>query len=351
VVGLLEKHFGTLVDYDFTAEMEDDLDRIANGDAARVAWLRRFYFGDDTHPGLRELVKGGGDIDARDVNSIPIGNGIVLRVGRYGPYIVRGEERASVPEELPPDELTVDKAEELLAAPSGDRVLGVDPGTGYQIVAKVGRYGAYVTEAPASGDDEAVRADKPRTSSLFKTMSLDTLTLEEAQRLLTLPRVVGTHPDSGEEITAQNGRYGPYLKMGKDSRSLDDEERLFSITLEEALAIYSQPKQRGRTAAAPLRELGNDPVSGLPIVVKEGRFGAYVTDGETNATLRKGDAVETVTVERAAEMLAEKRAQDPPTKKSSARKTTGRMPAKKRAAKTVSKKTATRKTSEPTPSG
>jgi DNA topoisomerase-1 len=356
VIALLEKHFGSLVDYDFTAEMEEDLDRIAGGTQARVAWLRRFYYGDGegeglagadvAHGGLRELVESLGDIDARDVNSIPIGNDIVLRVGRYGPYVERAEnseDRASVPEDMAPDELTVEKAEELLAEPSGDRDLGVDPSTSRPVVAKSGRYGAYVTEVLA---DDAPKSARPRTGSLFKTMTLDTVTLADALRLLSLPRVVGADPESGEEITAQNGRYGPYLKKGTDSRSIEGEEQLFDITLEQALAIYAQPKQRGRQSAAPLRELGNDPVTGNPIVVKEGRFGAYVTDGETNATLRKADAVESVTVERAAELLAEKRAKGPAPKKRAAKKTAARKTTTKKASakKTSAKKTSAKKT-------
>ncbi len=347
VVALLEKHFGSLVDYDFTAEMEEDLDRIAGGEQARVAWLRRFYFGDGdsegtagadvAHGGLRQLVENLGDIDAREVNSITVGDGIVLRVGRYGPFIERGEERASVPEDLAPDELTVEKAEELLAEPSGDRELGTDPGTGLEIVAKAGRYGPYVTEVL---DDRAPKSAKPRTGSLLKTMSLDTVTLEDALRLLSLPRVVGVDPADGAEITAQNGRYGPYLKKGTDSRSLETEDQMFDITLDEALAVYAQPKQRGRrAAAAPLRELGADPVTGRPVVVKEGRFGAYVTDGETNATLRKADSVEAVTVERAVELLAEKRAKGPEKKapRKAAQKSAAKRPAKKAAAKRPAK--------------
>ncbi|MDQ1585860.1 MAG: topoisomerase, partial [Actinomycetota bacterium] len=326
-----EKHFGELVDYDFTAEMEEDLDRIANGDADRAVWLHDFYFGaGDALGGLRSLVEDLGEIDARDVNSIPIGAGIVLRVGRYGPYVERGEERASVPEDLAPDELTVDKAEELLSAPSGERELGVHPDSGLPLVAKAGRYGPYVTEVLP---DDAAKADKPRTGSLLATMSLDTVTLEDALRLLSLPRVVGVDPGTGEEITAQNGRYGPYLKRGSDSRSLASEEQMFDISLEEALAIYAQPKQRGRAAAAPLRDLGPDPTSGTPVLVKEGRFGAYVTDGETNATLRKGDTVESVTIERAAELLAEKRAKGPAPKKRTAKKAAKKAPAKKAATK------------------
>ena len=344
-IGLLERHFGSLVDYDFTAEMEEDLDRIAGGEENRVDWLRRFYFGGENGtPGLHELVSGFGDIDAREVNSIPIGDGIVLRVGRYGPYVQRGadgdetSERASVPEDMAPDELTVDKAEELLAAPSGDRELGRHPESGLPVVAKAGRYGPYVTEVLPE-DDVAVpssrrgAARKPRTGSLLKTMSLDTVNLDDAVRLLSLPRVVGVDPADGQEITAQNGRYGPYLKKGTDSRSLETEEQMFDITLDQALAIYAQPKQRGRrAAAAPLKELGADPATGLPVVVKEGRFGAYVTDGETNATLRKADSVESVTIERAAELLAEKRAKGPAPKKRAAKKATGKKATAKKAA-------------------
>jgi DNA topoisomerase-1 len=338
VTRLLEQHFGELVDYDFTAQMEEDLDRIAAGEAERVAWLSSFYFGDgpstDELGGLRALVENLGDIDARDVNTVPIGDGITLRVGRYGPYLERGEERASVPDDLAPDELTVARASELLAAPSGDRVLGANPENGLEILARVGRFGPYVTEALPEG---AGRGAKPRTASLFKDMSLDSVNLQDALRLLSLPRTVGVDPESGEPITAQNGRYGPYLRKGTDSRSLENEDQLFTVTLEEALAIYAQPKARGRgrgAAAAPLRELGADPVSGQPIVVREGRFGPYVTDGETNATLRSGDTIEAVTVERAAELLADKRSRGPA--KKTAKKATKKAPAKS-AAKSVAK--------------
>lgn len=369
VVNLLEKHFGRLVDYDFTARMEDDLDRIARGEAQAVPWLKRFYFGEgeiaggsgaadagngdgDHLNGLKELVTDLGAIDAREISSFPVGNGIVLRVGRYGPYVERGEkdaeghQRADVPDDLAPDELTVELAEELLAKPSGDFELGTDPVSGHQIVAKDGRYGPYVTEILPEGTPKTGKnAVKPRTASLFKSMSLDTVTLEDALKLMSLPRVVGADAE-GVEITAQNGRYGPYLKKGTDSRSLTDEEQLFTITLEEALAIYAQPKQRGRAAAKPpLKELGTDPVSEKPVVVKDGRFGPYVTDGETNATLRTGDSVETITPERGYELLAEKRAKGP------AKKTAKKAPAKKTAAKkaapakkTAAKKTAAKKT-------
>ncbi|QIP85393.1 type I DNA topoisomerase [Streptomyces sp. Tu 2975] len=361
VVNLLEKHFGRLVDYDFTARMEDDLDRIARGEAQAVPWLRRFYFGEgdaagaaseagngdgDHLGGLKELVTDLGAIDAREISSFPVGNDIKLRVGRYGPYVERGEkeaeghQRADVPEDLAPDELTVEYAEELLAKPSGDFELGTDPATGHQIIARDGRYGPYVTEVLPEGTPKTGKnAVKPRTASLFKSMSLDTVTLEDALKLMSLPRVVGADAE-GVEITAQNGRYGPYLKKGTDSRSLENEEQLFSITLEEALAIYAQPKQRGRAAAKPpLKELGTDPVSERPVVVKDGRFGPYVTDGETNATLRTGDSVEDITPERGYELLAEKRAKGP------AKKTAKKAPAKKTAAKkTAAKKTAAKKT-------
>ncbi|GGN74522.1 DNA topoisomerase 1 [Streptomyces albiflavescens] len=365
VVNLLEKHFGRLVDYDFTAKMEDDLDRIARGEAQAVPWLKRFYFGEgeatgaaeagngdgDHLGGLKELVTDLGAIDAREVSSFPVGNDIVLRVGRYGPYIERGEkdsenhQRADVPEDLAPDELTVELAEELLAKPSGDFELGADPETGHQIIARDGRYGPYVTEVLPEGTPKTGKnAVKPRTASLFKSMSLDTVTLEDALKLMSLPRVVGKDAE-GVEITAQNGRYGPYLKKGTDSRSLQSEDQLFTITLEEALEIYSQPKQRGRAAAKPpLKELGEDPVSGKPVVVKDGRFGPYVTDGETNATLRSGDSVEDITPERGYELLAEKRAKGPAKKTAAKKAPAKKAPAKKTAAKkTTTSKTAAKK--------
>jgi DNA topoisomerase I len=315
VVALLEQHFGQLVDYDFTARMEDDLDRIAGGDEDRVKWLGRFYFGDGDG-GLHELVSDLAAIDAREINSLEIGDGIVLRVGRYGPYLERDGQRASVPEELAPDELTLERAEELLAQPTGDRELGVDPETGRVIVARTGRYGPYVTEVLPEDSKE-----KPHTASLFKTMSLETVMLEDALRLLQLPRVVGVAPD-GEEVVARNGRYGPYIQQGKESRSLETEEQLFTIDLPAALALLAQPRQRRgqRASAAPLRELGTDPVGGKEIVLKEGRFGPYVTDGETNASLRKGDDPGTVTLDRAVELLAERRAKGPAKRSSRRRK-------------------------------
>ncbi|MFK0236419.1 type I DNA topoisomerase [Streptomyces vinaceus] len=371
VVNLLETHFGRLVDYDFTAKMEDDLDRIARGEAQSVPWLKRFYFGsedasevvpaDGDHlGGLKELVTDLGAIDAREISSFPVGEGIVLRVGRYGPYVERGEkdaeghQRADVPDDLAPDELTTEYAEELFAKPSGEFELGKDPVSGNEIVAKDGRYGPYVTEILPEGTPKTGKnAVKPRTASLFKSMSLDTVTLDEALKLMSLPRVVGADAE-GVEITAQNGRYGPYLKKGTDSRSLETEDQLFSITLDEALAIYAQPKQRGRAAAKPpLKELGTDPVSEKPVVVKDGRFGPYVTDGETNATLRRDDDVETITPERGYELLAEKRAKGPakktakkaPAKKAPAKKATATKAAAKKtttAKKTAAKKTATK---------
>jgi DNA topoisomerase-1 len=347
VVQLLEQHFARLVDYGFTASVEADLDHIAGGDRQGVDWLTRFYFGASDGReggvaragGLKKLVAENlGDIDARGINSIPLftdeaGRETVVRVGRYGPYLQRsggGEEgdgeRASVPEDLPPDELTEEKVSELLSAPSGERELGAHPTTAEPVVAKAGRFGPYVQ----SGES---------TASLFKSMDLDTVTLEDAVKLLTLPRTLGTAPGADgaapEPVTAQNGRYGPYVKRGTDSRSLETEEQLFTVTLEEALALLAQPKTRGRRAAAPpLKELGNDPVSGKPMVVKEGRFGPYVTDGETNASLRKGDEIESLTDERAAELLADRRARGPVKK----------APRKTAAKKTTTKKTAAKKT-------
>ncbi|HEY0620050.1 MAG TPA: type I DNA topoisomerase, partial [Kribbella sp.] len=350
VVRLLEQHFTRLVDYAFTATMEDVLDDVAAGNQRREGVLDRFYFGDDGIEGLQSMVSDLGDIDAREMSTFPVGDadsGIVVRVGRYGPYVEnKDEQRANVPEDLPPDELTVERARELLSQPSGVELeLGATPDTGLKVVAKAGRFGPYVTEVLP---EDAPKSAKPRTGSLLKSMSLDSVTLDDALKLLSLPRVVGKDPESGDEITAQNGRYGPYLKKGTDSRSLQTEEQMFDITLDEALKIYAEPKQRGRRAAAPpLKELGEDPASGQPVVVKEGRFGPYVTDGETNATLRKDDSVETISLLRAAELLADKRARGPvkktakkATKKTAAKKTT----AKKTATKTAAKKTAAKKT-------
>ncbi len=361
VTKLLEEHFGSLVDYRFTATMEQDLDEIAAGARERRAWLTEFYFGDDGQAdeaagGLKHLVENLGEIDPVAINSVAIGDGIRLRVGRYGPYIedlsapvAEGATppRASVPDDLAPDELTVEKARELLAAGADDgRSLGVDPASGHEIVAKAGRYGPYVTEVlPEPVLDEGLSAaakkkalaalPKPRTGSLFKDMDLATITLDDALKLLSLPRVVGVDPADGVEITAQNGRYGPYLKKGTDSRTIASEAQLLTITLDEALKIYAEPKRRGaRAAVPPLRELGDDPTSGKPITVKDGRFGPYVTDGETNRTLPRDLTPESITPERAIELLAEKRAAGPAKKRTTTRKAPAKKaPAKKAAAK------------------
>jgi DNA topoisomerase-1 len=336
VVTLLERHFGQLVDYEFTARMEDVLDEISRGEAERVPWLRRFYFGAEgagaeDDPGLKSLVGDISDIDARDVSSFPLaGSDIVVRVGRYGPYLDREGQRVNVPEDIAPDELTVEKAEELLNQPNDDVVLGTDPDTGRTMLAKAGRFGPYVTEQLP---EDAPASAKPRTASLLKSMALDTVTLADALRLLTLPRAIGEL--DGEPVTVQNGRYGPYAKKGTDSRSLESEEQLFTLTLAEAKELFAQPKPRGRGARAavpPLRELGEDPETGKPMVIKDGRFGPYVTDGETNASLRKDDDVATITVQRAAELLADRRVA-PPAKRS--RTTTTRKKAAPKAASTA----------------
>ncbi len=328
VTTLLEQHFGRLVDYEFTARMEDALDQIARGEEARVPWLRRFYFGSDGEEGLKQLVSDLGDIDARGVSSFPLkGTDIVVRVGRYGPYLERGDgQRVNVPEGTAPDELTAERAAELFDQPSGDRPLGTDPDSGHELVAKSGRFGPYVTEVLPEGD-----SGKPRTSSLLASMSLDTVTLADALRLLSLPRTIGEL--DGEPVTVQNGRYGPYVKKGADSRSLASEDQLFTLTLAEAKEMFAPPKTRGRgraAAAPPLRELGEDPASKRPIVVREGRWGPYVTDGETNASLRQGDNVDSLTLQRAAELLAQRRDAAPaaPRRRTAAR-TTKKAPAKK----------------------
>ncbi|MFC9359023.1 type I DNA topoisomerase [Rhodococcus sp. NPDC057014] len=401
VIGLLEMHFGRLVDFDFTAGMEDDLDAIAGGREQRGNWLSSFYFGGD-HGAEGSVAREGGlkkmvgvnleEIDAREVNSIRLfddseGREVHVRVGRFGPYLERmvqnpddpeGDlvsQRANLPDDLPPDELTPEYAEKLFSTPQEGRKLGVDPLTGHEIVAKEGRFGPYVTEilpepepepepavvpvtdessdgttktktaaakkAPAKKAAKKATGPKPRTGSLLKSMDLATVTLDDALKLLSLPRVVGVDPESKEEITAQNGRYGPYLKKGTDSRSLATEDQMFTVTLEEALKIYAEPKRRGRQAAAtpPLRELGVDSVSEKPMVIKDGRFGPYVTDGETNASLRKGDEVESITDARASELLADRRARGPVKKKAAAKK----APAKKAAKKTAAKKAPAKK--------
>ncbi len=352
VVRLLEEHFSRLVSYEFTASMEEVLDDIAAGNRDRVSELARFYFGNGAGgvEGLHKLVTELGEIDARELATFGVGEGIDLRVGRYGPYVEDGEgRRGNVPDDLPPDELTVERAKELLANPAGaERPLGTDPETGLPVVVRNGRYGPYVTEVlpeePSTGSGRRSRTAKPRTASLFTSMSPETVSLGDALRLLTLPRVVGADPGSGEEITAQNGRYGPYLRKGGDSRSLESEERLFDVTLEQALQLFAEPKRRGRAAANPGRELGEDPATGRKVTLKSGRFGPYVTDGEVNATLRRDDDEATVTLERAADLLAEKRAKGPAPKKRPAKKAAAtRTPAKRTATKKATTKKATAK--------
>ena len=393
VTRLLEENFAELVDYDFTASMERDLDRIAAGEEDRVAWLRRFYNGQGgagaeqaaqdasgeleaaaaalRAQGLKGLVDNLGEIDARAVNSIEIGEGITLRVGRYGPYLEDAEgKRANVPADLAPDELTVDKARELFTRAADDgRELGVDPVSGHVIIAKDGRYGPYVTEVlpepEETAETEATKTaktakstkakktakaakPKPRTASLLRSMDLSTVTLEQALDLLSLPRVVGQDPESGEDITAQNGRYGPYLKKGTDSRSLETEEQIFTVTLEQALEIFAQPKRRRGQAAArgPLRELGQDPATEKPVVIKDGRFGPYITDGQTNVTVPRSEDPATISAERAFELLADKRAKGP-AKKRTTKKTTAKKATTK---KTTTKKGAAKKTTAKTTS-
>ena len=373
VVRLLEDHFGDLVEYDFTAEMEEDLDLIADGTADRVEWLNSFYFGSDKHRGLRTVIDNLGDIDARSINSIQIAPDITLRIGKYGPYLEVPAEgpgsedqpprRVNVPEDLAPDELTAEKARELIAAPvNTDRELGVNPANGKMIVSKDGRYGPYVTELepeapetanaspeeivqtvdPVTGEvietspapkkkpakKKAPAAAKPRTASLFKSMDPATVDLETALKLLDLPRVVGQDPETGADITAQNGRYGPYLKKGTDSRSLDSEEQIFDIELPAALEIFAQPKYGARRPSSALKEFEADPVSGKPIKVRDGRFGAYVTDGDTNATIPRGEDLDDLDFERAVQLLADKRAKGP-AKPKAKRAPARRAPAKK----------------------
>jgi DNA topoisomerase-1 len=354
VVRLLEEHFGNLVDYGFTASMEDGLDAIAGGSEEALPWLSRFYFGHDsdgqTGFGLRDAVTEHlGDIDPVEINSIPLGtdpnsgDAIMVRVGKYGPYVKRGDETASIREDMLPDELTVERAIELLEAPQGDRSVGTDPDTGLEIFVKAGRFGPYVQVG------ELVDGEKPKTASLLSTMDPETLSFEEALTLLSLPRLVGVDLESGEEIVALNGRYGPYLSKAKDSRSLDTEAQLFSVTLEEALVLFAQPKRRGRgVAKPPLKELGPDPSTGEPILVKDGRFGPYVTDGTTNASLRVGDTIEDITTERAVELLEIRRAAGPAkkrTKKVAAKKTTKKLTKKATTKKAAAKKATAKKAS------
>jgi DNA topoisomerase-1 len=361
VTGLLEQHFAKLVDYEFTAQMEEDLDKIASGQAQRVDWLRDFYYGVDGQPGLNELSADLGAIDAREVNTMRLGDDIQIRVGRYGAYLQQGEgddrKLANIPETMAPDELTLARAIEILAQPSGERELGIDPNTGLQVIAKTGRFGPYVTEIlPA----DAKKSEKAKTASLLSTMTLDTITFDDSLKLLSLPRLLGVDSQTGEEITVQNGRYGPYLKRGADSRTLTSEAQLFSLSLDEAVAIYKEPKVRRRgVAKLPLKDLGVDPATSKPLLVKDGRFGMYVTDGETNATLRRGDTIEGLTLERGLELLAGRRAWEAEnggatrakksTRKKAATKSTGRKSSptltkntiKKAASKRVAKKAAT----------
>jgi DNA topoisomerase I len=379
VVRLLEDYFAYLVQYDFTAEMENDLDRIAGGEQDRVGWLKGFYFGGDKYRGLRSVIDNLGDIDAREINSMKLTDDITLRIGKYGPYLEVPDpsgapdatpRRVNLPPDLAPDELTPDKARELIDAPVVvDRVIGVNPANGKEVVAKDGRFGPYVTElepetsTPETSDAKAVAdtvdaatgeiiaakakkkpakktAPKPRTASLFKSMDLAEIDLDTALKLLNLPRVVGKDPESGEEITAQNGRYGPYLKKGADTRSLPEEDQIFEIDLAGALELYAQPKYGARRASSALKEFEADPESGKPIKVKDGRFGPYVTDGVTNATIPRGETVEEVDFDRAVQLLADKRAKGPakpkkaPAKrKPAAKKTTTKSTAKKSPAK------------------
>ncbi|MGL3151463.1 type I DNA topoisomerase [Microbacterium sp. A82] len=375
VVRLLEEHFADLIDYDFTASLEDDLDAIARGEQKRVEWLKSFYFGSDAHVGLRHVVDNLGEIDARALNSTKITDTATLRFGKYGPYLevidpAKPDERGrivNVPEELAPDELTAAKAQELIDAPvAGDRVLGENPENGRIIVVKDGRYGPYVQEnlpeedvavdettgevvdAPKKKKTAKKDAPKPRTGSLFRSMSVDTVDLDTALQLLSLPRIVGTDPESGDEITAQNGRYGPYLKKGTDSRSLEGEQQIFDVTLEQALAIYAQPKYGAgsRRASSALAEFEADPVSGKPIRIRDGRFGAYVTDGETNVTIPRGQKPEDITFEIAVQMLADKRAKGPVAKRGAKKAPAKKAAAKKPAAKKAPAKKAPAKTDE-----
>src|SRR5690606_16979737 len=375
VIRLLEEHFGSLVEYDFTAEMEGDLDLIASGETDRVGWLTGFYFGDDQHPGLRKVIDNLGDIDARGINSMRLDDTVTLRIGKYGPYLEvidssapgAAPRRVNVPDELAPDELTVEKAHELINAPVvGDRILGENPANGKLIAVKDGRYGPYVTElepepdpqpAPESADADSPSTDapdstaepaaepdskptkakgtkakaepKPRTASHFPSMDPAPVALDTALRLLDLPRVIGQHPETGDDITAQNGRYGPYLKKGTDTRSLQAPEQIFDLDLAGALEILAQPKYGGQRSATAIKEFDADPVSGKPVKVKDGRFGPYVTDGETNATIPRGENPEEIDFDRAIQLLADRRAKGPAKKRTTTRKPAARTAKKK----------------------
>jgi DNA topoisomerase-1 len=353
VVNLLERHFDDLVDYEFTARLEDDLDAIARNEVGKEQFLNTFYFGDDVLLGLKRLVEQNLDeIDAAEINTFPIGldaagDPIVVKPGKYGPYVKRGDDTASVPEDLPPDELTIEKAIELLSAPKSDVPIGELDGR--PLYAKNGRYGPYVQWGDA--DDPPPGEAKPKMASLFKTMTLERITADDARQLLELPRVVGIDPSDSQEVIAQNGRYGPYVSKGKESRSLANEEQLFTVTLPDALALLAQPRQfRGRgPAKPPVREFGNDPVSDRAVVAKEGRFGVYVTDGETNASIGRGDRIEEMLPERAFELLAVRREAGPTKSRraSSPRSSTAKKAAtKSAAAKSAPKKTPTKKSAK-----
>ena len=363
VTRLLTENLEELVNYQFTASMESDLDKIAAGEARGSEWLDGFYFGEagrkavaelekleiEERPettiashGLRGTVASLGDIDAREVNSVPVAPGVVLRSGRYGPYLQTDDgRRTSVPLTVAPDEMTPELAEELLRVAGADgRELGVYPETGNMLAVKNGRFGPYITEILPEGS-----TDKPKTASLFKTMDVTTVSLDEALQLMSLPRTVGIDPESGDPITAQNGPYGPYLRKGRDTRQLPSEESLLTVTLEEALALYAQPKYGARGAAkSNLREFGEDPVTKKPVVVKDGRFGPYVTDGTTNATIPRSETVEGLTAERAYTLLADKRDKAPAKRPPARRTATKRAPAKRTPAKrTTTRKPAARK--------
>ena len=364
VTRLLEERFSDLVDYDFTAELEEDLDRIARGEYQRGEWLHKFYFGDGEHRGLRAVALAATEeIDARALNTLEISPTINLRVGKYGPFLEvtdpdTGEvKNVNLPLELAPDELTPEKAQQLADEPPVvDRVLGVDPQTGLDIVAKKGRFGPYVTEVlpePEAPVDDAPKkkkasAVKPKTASLFQSMEIETIDLETALRLLALPREVGVDPESGEMITAQNGRYGPYLKKGTDTRSLDSEEKIFEIDVEGALQRFAEPKYGGRRQASALKTFDADPVSGKPILLKDGRFGPYVTDGDINATVPRGMSLDDLDFEAAVQLIADKRAKGPAPKRTAKKK----APAKKKsAAKKTTTKTVAKKKTPPAKSG
>jgi DNA topoisomerase-1 len=354
VVTLLEQHFPDLVDYAFTARMEDDLDNIAVGDEEMVPWLTQFYFGADAEPGLKEKVQERlGDIDARAVNSIPIGvdpDGvpIVARVGQYGPYLERGEDTKSIPDDTAPDELTPERAEEIMAVPDVIS-LGSHPDNGGPVYVRDGKFGPYVQ----LGDmpEKVTEDNKPRTASLFSDMTMEELTLDQAVQLLTIPRVLGVDPSDGREIVAHNGPYGPYIRKepeeeGKraDTRSFENEYELFTIDLDKAVEMFKQPKRRRGQAAAqgPLKELGVDPTTDLAVVVRTGRFGEYVTDGEVNASLTAADSVDRIDITRASELLAIRRRKveaEGGTTKKAAKKSTRKATAKQAGRKTAKKGT------------